>query len=84
MDGPNAERRMLPLKEVGRALVQHFGLTEGLWDVTIEFKLAAAAIGPTPDDVLPSAIASVSQIGLSRVDKAGPSTVDASTARSGT
>lgn len=77
MDEPKRERHMLPLRELGRVLVRHLGLNEGLWDITVEFKLAAGSVGPSPDEVLPSAIAGVSQVGLTRVNKAGPLTVDA-------
>lgn len=74
----NLERHMVSLKELGETLARKFELTEGLWDVTVEFKLAAANIGPNQDEVLPSAIASVSQVGLTRTEKQGPMTIDAS------
>jgi len=68
----------LSLKEVGEALVKHLGLHEGLYDMSVEFKLAVGQVGPSADSVLPGAIVGVSRIGLSKTENKGPNTVDAS------
>lgn len=68
----------LSLKEVVEALVKHLGLHEGLYDMSVEFKLAVGQVGPSVDSVLPGAIVGVSRIGLSKTKNKGPNTVDAS------
>lgn len=67
----------LSLKEVGVALIKHLDLHEGLYDVSIEFKLAVGQVGPTQDSVLPGAIVGISRIGLAETTSKGPNTVDA-------
>lgn len=69
---------MVSLIEVGVLLIKHFDLHEGLYDVNVEFKLAVASVGPAPETRLPSVIAGVSRLGLSRVTVVGTHTVDAS------
>lgn len=78
--GTNTEEVLAPLslKEVGEALVKHLGLHEGLYDMSIEFKLAVGQVGPSQDSVLPGAIVGVSRIGLAEAKSKGPNTVDAS------
>lgn len=70
----------LELWELGALLVKHYGLHEGLFDVSVEFQIAIGSMGPTPTKVYPSAMIGVSKLGLSRTsaDKAGPKTIDAS------
>lgn len=67
----------LTLRELAEVLVKHYGHTEGLFDVSIEFQLGIGSIGPTPAETLPGALVGVSRVGLARSDKAGPHTVDA-------
>lgn len=77
MDEPKPDRHMLPLRELGRALVKHFGFTEGLWDVTVEFKMGAGSFGPSQTELMPSAFVGVSQVGITRVTQPGPYSIDA-------
>ena len=68
----------LSLKEVGEALVKYLGLRKGLYDISIEFKLAVGQVGPSQDSALPGAIVGVSRIGLAKANSRGLNTVDAS------
>jgi hypothetical protein len=76
----------LSLRELGELLVQHYRINEGMFELTVEFQLGVGALGPSPTELLPSAIASVSRIGLRRVPegKAGPGLIDASALRTRT
>jgi hypothetical protein len=76
----------LSLRELGELLVRHYEISEGIYELTVEFQLGVGALGPSPTELLPSAIASVSRIGLRRVPegKPGPGLIDASALRTGT
>lgn len=67
----------LPMRELAKVLARHFAITDGLWDLTVEFKLGAATMGPSEELVLPTAVASVSRVGLKAAEKVGPLTIDA-------
>lgn len=79
----NTEAGTLPnnlgLKELGELLVRHYGLTEGMYDVALEYQIGLGAFGPAPDKIGPGLAISVTSIGLSRSPQPGPFTVDAST-----
>ena len=65
-------------KEVAIALIRYNDIHEGLWGIYVEFGLAGANIGATPDgDMNPAAIVPVLKIGLQRFDKASNLTADA-------
>lgn len=74
----------LTLPEIGVILIRHFGLKSGLFDVAVQMKIGTGAFSPDSDNVYPSAIVGVSGIGLKKVEKPGPNTVDASTVSSST
>ena len=65
--------------EVVEALIKKQGLHEGRWAIYMEFGIAAANAGPTPEQAVPSAIVPVIKVGLQRVDadKTLPGTLDA-------
>jgi len=64
--------------EVVEALIIKQNLHEGIWQLYIEFSIAAANM-PTGDHKLaPCAIIPVKKIGLHRVAKEGPLALDAS------
>lgn len=54
------------LREVTIALIKQQGLHEGKWTLGVEFGLAAAVLGPTPDESRPSAIVQVQKLQLTR------------------
>jgi len=75
-----AEIQMISLshQEVVEALIKHQDIHEGMWQLVVEFGIAAANIATGPDEFLPAAIVPVKKIGLRKVDKMTPLSVDAS------
>lgn len=68
----------LGLKDLAELLARHYGLTEGMFDVALEFQVGMGAFGPSPDKVGPGLAISVSRVGLARSPQPGPFTIDAS------
>jgi hypothetical protein len=68
----------LSMKELATLLVKHYGLTEGRYDIYIEFQIGVGAIGPSPESRLPGMMMGLSKVGLTRAGtNDGPTTVDA-------
>ena len=67
----------ISLNELGEILVRHYGITEGKYEVLVEFMIGMGSVGPSPDKRLPGATFGLSKIGLARSEKDGPFTVDA-------
>ena len=67
----------LRLKDLAAVLVRHYGLTEGMYEPMVEFTIGVGSMGPTPDTVTPSAIVSISRVGLIKVEHETPNSVDA-------
>lgn len=55
--------------EVVEALIKKQGIHEGWWAIYMEFGIAGANAGPTPDQSVPTAIVPVIKVGLQRVDQ---------------
>jgi hypothetical protein len=64
--------------EVAEALARLYGLTEGLWQLYMEFAIAGANVGAGPMELNPAAIVPVVKFGLLRVEEPTNLTVDAS------
>lgn len=67
----------LDLKDITKILVQHFGLHEGKYDISIEFNIGVGAVGPNEQSRLPGAMIAVSRIGVMQANQDGPATVNA-------
>jgi len=67
----------LSMKEVAELLVKQYGLHEGLYDLLLEYQFAFGNFGPTPAQITPGAMIGLAKLGLTRVEKVGPLTVDA-------
>lgn len=65
-------------KEVVTALLKSQGIHEGIWGLYVEFGIAAANVGPRPDEIQPAAIVPVLKIGLQQFDQINNISVDAS------
>ena len=65
-------------KEVVEALLRKQGIREGIWGIYVEFGLNAANVGPTDEQLLPTALISIKKIGIQRLEKETNLTVDAS------
>ena len=77
---PESERYLFNHKEITELLIKHQNIHDGHWTIAIEFALSAANISTGPNDptLYPSAIVPVRQIGIHRVEKPNPLSVDAS------
>jgi hypothetical protein len=64
-------------REIAALLVQKQEIHEGYWAVTIEFGLGAGNIGPSGDQLRPTAIIPILKIGIQRVDELTNLAVDA-------
>ena len=65
------------MKEVAELLVKQYDLHEGLYDLLLEYQFAFGNFGPTPTQITPGAMIGLARLGLTRVDRLGPLTVDA-------
>lgn len=67
----------LAMQQLAALLVKHYGLHEGKFDLSVEFKIGVGAVGPSKNDVLPGAVVGVAKVGLAPSEEDGPMTVDA-------
>lgn len=74
----------LSLKELAAVLVRHYGLTEGLYDVLVEFKIGVGAVAPSDEPRIPGAIVGVSRVGLNPVTEASTNAAVVDAAEVGT
>ena len=65
-------------RELTALLIKHFGHKEGLFDLSIHFQIGTGAFGPSKASLLPGAMIGVAGVGLKKVAKASPNTLDAS------
>ena len=73
-----ADRIVFTYKEVAESLVKKHQISEGIWGLYIKFGIQGANVGPTPDNVRPTAIIPVLEIGLQKMDALSSIAVDAS------
>lgn len=73
----DAVKEPLPISEIGKMLIKHYGLTDGLFDILVEFGVGFGAVGPRPEEIVPGVMIGVSKIGLIQVAQKGPSTLSA-------
>lgn len=67
----------MPLKELGKILVKHYGLQEGKYEVLVEFMIGMGSVGPDKDNRYPGATIGLTKVGLQKTDIDGPNTIDA-------
>jgi hypothetical protein len=83
---PEIETYVFSYKEIVEALIKLQGIHEGIWQLHVEFGLAAQNIqlvepGMQPQQdlpVSPAAIVPINKIGITKVSKENPLAVDAS------
>ena len=75
---PETKELLFKYGEVVEALLKQSDIHEGLWTLSVQFGLAAANLGPSDEELKPTAVLAVLALGISRVDKATNLTVDAS------
>jgi hypothetical protein len=64
-------------QELAEMMVRRAGVTEGLWGVYMRFGILGANVGQSPEDLAPTAIVPVLEIGLQRFEEPSRLTVDA-------
>ena len=74
---PEAKQVIFSYRELAEMMVQRLGLTEGLWGIYVKFGIAAANAGVGSEDLRPTAIVPVLEIGLQRFEEPSNLTVDA-------
>lgn len=74
---PEPEVLKFTFKEVAELMVRQAGLTEGLWGLYVRFGIAAANTGTSLEDLKPTAIVPVLELGLQRFSEPSALTVDA-------
>ena len=67
----------LSMRDLASVLIKHYGLTDGIYDLVVEYQIGTGAVGPE-DNLVPGAMIGVSRVGLLAATKLGPNTVDAS------
>jgi hypothetical protein len=75
---PDPVESPLSLQEVAELLIKHYALTDGLYDLLVEYQIGTGAVGPDKDNLVPGAMIGVSRLGLVPATKPGPNTINAS------
>ena len=65
-------------KEIAEALVKKHGLHEGVWGLFVKFGMAATNAGPNENELKPTAVIPIVEIGLQKFEKENNLSVDAS------
>lgn len=68
----------LSIKELTAVLVKHYGLTEGKYDLGIEFQIGTGGVGPNPEELLPGVILGIKSVGLAPAKGNAKNSIDAS------
>jgi hypothetical protein len=65
-------------RELVTALLRQQNIHDGIWGLSINFNFGATNIGPTPEDLRPAAVVSITSVGLQKFEKETSISVDAS------
>jgi ABC-type sugar transport system substrate-binding protein len=65
------------LREVTELLIKHYGLHEGLYDLSFEIVMGASRVASEQGRQLPGAFFGIRNVGLVRASELGSGTVDA-------
>ena len=65
-------------KEITELMIQKQGITEGNWQLIMQFNLIGGNMGPSPAEAVPGAMMLITNMGLQRTNENGPLVVDAS------
>ena len=65
-------------KEIAETLVKSLDIHEGFWGIYMEFGIKGANVGPSDDDLMPTALVPVVKMGLQRFKVENSLSVDAS------
>jgi len=67
----------LSISDLTSVLIKHYGLSEGHYDLLVEFQIAMGAVGPDPASLSPGAMIGISKLGLVKSPVVGTMSVDA-------
>ena len=68
---------MTSLRELTEMLVRKYDLHEGIYDLALEYRIGLGGAGPSEEQRYPTAMVSITSVGLTKAEKHGPTTVDA-------
>lgn len=76
--GEEKQQYIFTYKEVVEALIKKQDLHEGIWGVLLKFGIGAANVQrPGDENVVPAAVVPVIEIGLQKMDKVTPISLNA-------
>ncbi len=59
-------------RELAEMLVKQAGVHEGFWMLLVQFNMTAGNVGQRPNEMNPTAILTIPQIGIMRLPPGGP------------
>lgn len=68
---------MYSLAQLSTMLIKENEIHEGHYEAFFEFQFAAGAIGPNEEEILPGIMLGVRSVGIRKVDKPNPLSIDA-------
>jgi hypothetical protein len=68
-------------KELVEVLIKKAGVHEGKWMLLVNFGFAAINGGPSPDQIVPAAMAAIQSIGIQKAPDDGPPSLVADAAQ---
>jgi hypothetical protein len=69
---PEANQYVFAHKELTEMMIKKAGLHEGKWMLLVNFGFAAINGGPSPDQVMPTAVAAIQTIGIQKATPDSP------------
>lgn len=67
----------ITLKELTEMLIDKFSISDGKYDLAVEFAIGVGKVGPNEETILPGVMIGVSKLGLIAATEDGPNVVDA-------
>ncbi len=74
---PETKQITFTYQELVEMMVRKLGISDGLWGIYVKFGIAAANAGPGSEELKPTAIVPVLEIGIQRMEEPSNLTVDA-------
>lgn len=67
----------LSTRELLEVLVKHYGISEGKYELAIEFAIATGPVGPNAEEMVPGVVFGVRSVALAAVETDTATSVDA-------
>ena len=74
---PETNQLIFSFPEIVTALIKAHGIHEGIWGLFVNFGIGAQNIGPTDNELRPTALIPILQMGLLKFEKETNLSVDA-------